>query len=66
MQLVHKWEEINEESVKVPSEIYQDLCREGFRVHYWRVPVTDGTTPEVRAASCPDLPSPHGAEHGEL
>jgi protein-tyrosine phosphatase len=48
VQLVHAWERITEESVKVPAEIYVDLCAQGFRVHYWRVPVTDGTTPEEK------------------
>jgi len=33
--------------VQTPQEVYDQLAREGYRVKYYRVPLTDGTTPKV-------------------
>ena len=34
-------------SVQTPEEVYQALARDGYRVDYYRVPLTDGTAPKV-------------------
>ena len=33
--------------MQTPQEVYDQLAREGYRVKYYRVPLTDGTTPKV-------------------
>lgn len=35
-------------SVQTPQEVYEQLAAEGYRVKYYRVPLTDGTTPKER------------------
>ena len=41
-------------SVQTPEEVYEALTRDGYRVDYYRVPLTDGTAPKVmlRAHRC--------------
>lgn len=34
--------------MQTPQEVYEQLAAEGYRVKYYRVPLTDGTTPKVR------------------
>ena len=46
--LVDVWEQINgAESVQTTAEVYDGIREEGYAVEYHRVPVTDGTPPEV-------------------
>jgi Inositol hexakisphosphate len=35
-------------AVQTPQEVYEQLSEEGYRVRYYRVPLTDGATPKVR------------------
>lgn len=37
--------------MQTPQEVYEQLEREGYRVKYYRVPLTDGTTPKVRSTT---------------
>lgn len=37
-------------SVQTPEEVYDALRRQGYRVTYYRVPLTDGTAPKVLQA----------------
>lgn len=37
--------------MQTPEEVYQALAREGYRVDYYRVPLTDGTAPKVGPAA---------------
>ena len=39
--------------MQTPEEVYESLAREGYRVDYFRVPLTDGTAPKVRKAPAP-------------
>ena len=46
--LEDKWETVDSESsVQTPASIYAMLQREGYTVDYHRLPLTDGTTPDV-------------------
>jgi Inositol hexakisphosphate len=52
-------------AVQTPQEVYEQLSAEGYRVRYYRVPLTDGATPKVQDAfkvthlrdCCPYLPN---------
>ncbi len=33
--------------VQTPLDVYESLVREGYRVNYYRVPLTDGRAPKV-------------------
>lgn len=46
-QLNDVWEAIGPDDVLTPAEVYANLTSEGFAVKYFRVPVTDGTSPSV-------------------
>lgn len=35
-------------AVQTPQEVYEQLSAEGYRVRYYRVPLTDGATPKVQ------------------
>lgn len=45
-ELVDSWEQVEGPlDVQTPADVYRMLQKEGFRVYYVRVPVTDGTAP---------------------
>ncbi len=46
-QLNDVWEDVGPDDVLTPAEVYANLTSEGFAVKYFRVPVTDGTSPSV-------------------
>ena len=39
--------------MQTPEEVYEALRRQGYRVMYYRVPLTDGTAPKVRPSLVP-------------
>eukprot|EP00210_Caulerpa_lentillifera_P000523 g506.t1 len=46
--LADKWELVeNEFSVQTPAAVYKQLQSEGYSVHYYRLPLTDGSTPDI-------------------
>lgn len=47
-QLAVDWVEVGPEDVKTPSEVYDELRAEGYRVDYHRIPMTDEKTPELQ------------------
>lgn len=44
-QVVEDWEPVTEVDVQTPLEVYEELTRDGFNVHYVRVPITDEKAP---------------------
>jgi hypothetical protein len=46
-KLTTEWVKLDKDSVKTPKEVYDDLKKEGYKVDYQRVPVTDEKTPEA-------------------
>ena len=44
-QVVEDWEPVTEVDVQTPLEVYEELARDGFNVHYLRVPITDEKAP---------------------
>lgn len=46
--LEDKWEAVEDpDSVQTPASVYKQLQSEGYSVHYHRLPLTDGSTPDV-------------------
>ena len=45
--------------VQTPLDVYESLVKEGFRVDYYRVPLTDGRAPKARAPTASASPSEH-------
>ena len=41
LQLVSHWEQVTEDEVKTPAEVYQDLANAGHHISFSRIPVTD-------------------------
>ncbi|CAG9460890.1 unnamed protein product [Pedinophyceae sp. YPF-701] len=46
-QVVSTWEPVSDVDVQTPREAYEELVREGYRVVYRRVPVTDEKAPKA-------------------
>ncbi|GMH33294.1 hypothetical protein BSKO_01128 [Bryopsis sp. KO-2023] len=47
--LEDQWESIGgQEDVQTPAEVYAALQQQGYKVNYFRLPVTDGTSPHFR------------------
>lgn len=44
-QIVPVWETVSESEVLTPSEVFQKLISEGYRVDYLRIPITDEQAP---------------------
>ena len=47
-QIVPVWETVKEADVLTPSEVFESLIKEGYKVDYLRIPVTDEQAPIPR------------------
>lgn len=49
--LVPTWMSVDEHSIRSPKEVYEDVKQEGWRVDYYRIPITPDTPIEVSVMS---------------
>ena len=47
--LIPTWLSVDEQSIRTPKEVYEDVQREGWRVEYWRIPIAPDRPIEVKA-----------------
>jgi hypothetical protein len=46
-EIIPIWMGVDEENVRTPKEIYEQVAREGWRVTYWRIPIAPDRPIEV-------------------
>ncbi|KAI3645959.1 hypothetical protein MP228_008887 [Amoeboaphelidium protococcarum] len=44
-QIVCVWESVKPEDIQTPAEVYEELARQGYKVQYHRLPITDEQAP---------------------
>jgi hypothetical protein len=47
-QMIDQWEQIGQDCVQTPLEVYESLQAEGYQVDYERIPITDEKSPKER------------------
>jgi len=48
LKIMEVWEQVSERTVCTPSEMYEQVANEGFRVKYLRLPITDEKAPKEK------------------
>lgn len=49
-EIVPTWMSVDEESIRTPKEVWEDVIKEGWRVGYWRIPIAPDRPIEVSAS----------------
>lgn len=45
--IIPTWMSVDEESIRTPKEVWEDVKKDGWRVDYWRIPIAPDRPIEV-------------------
>ena len=49
-EIIPTWMSVDEESIRTPKEVYEDVEKEGWNVTYWRIPIAPDRPIEVSSS----------------